>query len=150
MAKKPEPIVRLAAQTARQIFANSGNYMAFLTTAAHNFKYSFRDQLLIYAKKPDATACAQTDFWNKHGRWVNKGTTGIALLVDTDKGYKLRHVFDMSDTNSRAGRTVPVWQMRPQYEGAVVEALENSYGEFSDKSDFADRKSTRLNSSHWS
>ena len=137
MAKKPEPIVRLAAQTARQIFANSGNYMAFLTTAAHNFKYSFRDQLLIYAQKPDATACAQTDFWNKHGRWVNKGTTGIALLVDTDKGYKLRHVFDMSDTNSRAGRTVPVWQMRPQYEGPVVEALENSYGEFSDKSDFA-------------
>ena len=137
MAKKPEPIVRLAAQTARQIFANSGNYMAFLTTAAHNFKYSFRDQLLIYAQKPDATACAQTDFWNEHGRWVNKGTTGIALLVDTDKGYKLRHVFDMSDTNSRAGRTVPVWQMRPQYEGPVVEALENSYGEFSDKSDFA-------------
>ena len=137
MAKKPEPIVRLAAQTARQIFANSGNYMAFLTTAAHNFKHSFRDQLLIYAQKPDATACAQTDFWNKHGRWVNKGTTGIALLVDTDKGYKLRHVFDMSDTNSRAGRTVPVWQMRPQYEGPVVEALENSYGEFSDKSDFA-------------
>ena len=138
MAKKPEPIVRLAAQTARQIFANSGNYMAFLTTAAHNFKYSFRDQLLIYAQKPDATACAQTDFWNKHGRWVNKGTTGIALLVDTDKGYKLRHVFDMSDTNSRAGRTVPVWQMRPQYEGPVVEALENSYGEFSDKADFAE------------
>lgn len=85
MAKKPEPIVRLAAQTARQIFANSGNYMAFLTTAAHNFKYSFRDQLLIYAQKPDATACAQTDFWNKHGRWVNKGTTGIALLVDTTR-----------------------------------------------------------------
>ena len=137
MAKKPEPIVQLAAQTARQIFANSGNYMAFLTTAAHNYKYSFRDQLLICAQKPDATACAQTDFWNKHGRWVNKGTTGIALLVDTDKGYKLRHVFDMSDTNSRAGRTVPVWQMRPQYEGAVVEALENSYGEFSDKSDLA-------------
>ena len=137
MAKKPEPIVRLAAQTARQIFANSGNYMAFLTTAAHNFKYSFRDQLLIYAQKPDATACAETDFWNKHGRWVNRGTTGIALLVDTDKGYKLRHVFDMSDTNSRAGRTIPVWQMRPQYEGPVVEALENSYGEFSDKSDFA-------------
>ena len=138
MAKKPEPIVRLAVQTAHQITANSGNYMAFLTTAAHNFKYNFRDQLLIFAQKPDATACAQTDFWNKHGRWVNRGTTGIALLVDTDRGYKLRHVFDMSDTNSRAGRTVPVWQMKPQYEGAAVEALENSYGEFSDKSDFAE------------
>ena len=138
MARKPEPIVQLAAQTAQQISANSGNYMAFLTTAAHNFKYNFRDQLLIFAQKPDATACAQTDFWNKHGRWVNRGTTGIALLVDTDRGYKLRHVFDMSDTNSRAGRTIPIWQMKPQYEGAVVEALENSYGEFSDKSDFAE------------
>ena len=137
MAKRPEPIVQLAVEKAHEISANSGNYMAFLTTAAHNFKYSFRDQLLIYAQKPDATACAQTDFWNKHGRWVNRGTTGIALLVDTKQGYKLRHVFDMSDTNSRAGRTVPVWQMRPQYEGAAVEALENSYGEFSDKSDFA-------------
>ena len=138
MAKKPEPIVRLAVQTAHQITANSGNYMAFLTTAAHNFKYNFRDQLLIFAQKPDATACAEIKFWNKHGRWANRGTTGIALLVDTDRGYKLRHVFDMSDTNSRAGRTVPVWQMKPQYEGAAVEALENSYGEFSDKSDFAE------------
>ena len=138
MAKKLESIVQLAAEKAHEISANSGNYMAFLTTAAHNFKYNFRDQLLIFAQKPDATACAQTDFWNKHGRWVNRGTTGIALLVDTDRGYKLRHVFDMSDTNSRAGRTIPIWQMKPQYEGAVVEALENSYGEFSDKSDFAE------------
>jgi N12 class adenine-specific DNA methylase len=110
--------------------------MAFLTTAAHNFKYNFRDQLLIFAQKPDATACAQTDFWNKHGRWVNRGTTGIALLVDTDKGYKLRHVFDMSDTNSRAGRTVPTWQMKPQYEGAVIEALENSFGSLEPMRDF--------------
>ena len=108
MPSKPEPIVRLAVQTARQITANSENYMAFLNTAAHNFKYSFRDQLLIFAQKPDATACAEINFWNEHGRWVNRGTTGIALLVDTDKGYKLRHVFDMSDTNSRVGRTVPV------------------------------------------
>ena len=69
---------------------------------------------------------------------MNRGTTGIALLVDTDRGYKLRHVFDMSDTNSREGRTIPIWQMKPQYEGAVVEALANSYGEFSDKSNFAE------------
>ena len=138
MANKTENIVHLAAQTAQQISANSGNYMAFLATAAHNFKYSFRDQLLIFAQKPDATACAQIDFWNKYGRWVNRGTTGIALLVDTDRGYKLRHVFDMSDTNSREGRTIPIWQMKPQYEGPVAEALENSYGEFSDKSDFAE------------
>ena len=66
MAKKLESIVELAAQKALEISANSGNFMAFLTTASHNFKYNFRDQLLIYAQKPDATACAQIDFWNKH------------------------------------------------------------------------------------
>ena len=93
MPKKTESVVQLAVQTAHQISANSTNYMAFLTTAAHNFKYNFRDQLLIFAQKPDATACAQIDFWNKYGRWVNRGTTGIALLVDTNRGYGLRHVF---------------------------------------------------------
>ena len=138
MAKKLESIVQLAAEKTHEISANSGNYMAFLTTAAHNFKYSFRDQLLIFAQKPDATACAEIEFWNKYGRWVNRGTTGIALLVDTDRGYKLRHVFDMSDTNSREGRTIPIWQMKPQYEGAVIEALENSYGELTGKPDFGE------------
>ena len=137
MAKKLESIVELAAQKTREISANSGNYMAFLTTAAHNFKYNFRDQLLIYAQKPDATACAEIDFWNRHGRYVNRGTRGIALLVDTDRGYKLRHVFDMSDTNSRQGRMIPIWKMEPRYEDAVIEALENSYGEFPDRSGLA-------------
>ena len=137
MARKNDLIVQLAAQTAHEISSSGGKYMSFLTTAAHNFKYSFRDQLLIYAQKPDATACAEIDFWNKHGRWVNRGTTGIALLVDTDRGYRLRHVFDMSDTNSRAGRTIPLWRMKPEYEGAVIEALENSYGKLADQPDFA-------------
>lgn len=137
MAKKLDSIVELAAQKTREISANSRNYMAFLTTAAHNFKYNFRDQLLIYAQKPDATACAQIDFWNKHGRYVNRGTRGIALLVDTDQGYKLRYVFDMSDTNSRQGRMIPIWKMEPRYENAVIEALENSYGEFPDRSGLA-------------
>ena len=138
MPDKSKSIVQLAVQTANQITANSGNYMAFLNTAAYNFKYSFRDQLLIFAQKPDATACAEINFWNKHGRWVNRGTTGIALLVDTDQGYRLRHVFDMSDTNSREGRTIPIWQMKPQYEDAVIETLENSCGELADKPDFGE------------
>ena len=137
MPSKAQSIVQLAAHTAQQISANGDNYMAFLNTAAHNFKYNFRDQLLIFAQKPDATACAEIDFWNKYGRWVNRGTTGIALLVDTDRGYRLRHVFDMSNTNSREGRTVPIWQMKPQYENAVIEALENSYGELGVGADFA-------------
>ncbi len=132
MASKYDSIVQLAAQTAQQITSGSGPYMAFLTTAAHNFKYRFRDQLLIFAQKPDATACAEISFWNSRGRWVNRGTKGIALLVDTDRGYRLRHVFDMSDTNSREGRTVPVWHMEERYEEAVIEALINSFGEVED------------------
>ena len=74
--------------------------MAFLETAANNYKYSFADQVLIYAQKPSATACAEIETWNKLGRWVNKGTKGITLLIDRDIPYKLRHVFDIADTNS--------------------------------------------------
>lgn len=128
MPTKQEVITELATQTAQRITRSGEDYMAFLTTAANNFKYHFQEQLLIYAQKPEATACAEIKFWNRHGRWVNKGTTGIALLRDTDAPYKLRYVFDMSDTNSRIGRTVPVWQMREQDENAVIEALANRYG----------------------
>ena len=137
MPSKYQIITELAASTARDITASTGKYMAFLTTAANNFKYSFRDQILIYAQKPDATACAEIDFWNKRGRYVNKGTRGIALLVDTASPYKLRHVFDLSDTNSRAGRTVPIWRMQPHYEEAVIDTLENSFGDIENKSSFA-------------
>ncbi len=136
MPSKYQIITELAASTARDITSSTGKYMAFLTTAAHNFKYSFRDQLLIFAQKPDATACAEIGFWNRYGRYVNRGTRGIALLVDAGATYKLRYVFDMSDTNSRAGRTVPVWQMQSRYENAAIETLENSFGKIEDKSSF--------------
>ncbi len=127
MAGKYQQIMALAEETAKEITSDTGRYLAFLTTAAHNFKYSFRDQLLIFAQRPDTTACAEISFWNSRGRWVNRGTRGIALLVDTDAPYKLRYVFDMSDTNSRAGQTVPVWRMEVRYEAAVMESLENSF-----------------------
>lgn len=91
MPTKQEVITELATQTAQRITRSGEDYMAFLTTAANNFKYSFQDQLLIFAQKPEATACAEIKFWNRHGRWVNKGTTGIALLRDTDAPYKLRY-----------------------------------------------------------
>ena len=135
MPSKYKIITELAASTARDISSSAEKYMAFLTTAANNYKYSFRDQLLIYAQKPEATACAEIGFWNKRGRYVNKGTRGIALLVDTTEKYKLRHVFDISDTNSYSGRTVPVWKMQPNYGEAVINTLENSFGELESKSD---------------
>ena len=117
MPSKYQIISELASQTARDITSKAERYTDFLVTAANNYKYSFKEQLLIHAQKPDATACAEIETWNRLGRWVNKGTRGIAFLVDRDTPYKLRHVFDYSDTNSRAGRVVTLWQMRPQYRG---------------------------------
>ena len=73
---------------------------------------------------------------NKLGRWVNKGTKGIALLIDRDVPYKLRHVFYISDTNSRAGRNITLWQMKPEYEYAVSESLQASFGDVEEPRDF--------------
>ena len=85
MPSKYQIISELASQTARDITSKAERYTDFLVTAANNYKYSFKEQLLIHAQKPDATACAEIETWNRLGRWVNKGTRGIALLVDRDK-----------------------------------------------------------------
>ncbi len=136
MPSKYKIIMEMASQTARDVTSNVERYTDFLVTAANNYKYSFKEQLLIHAQKPEATACAEIETWNRLGRWVNKGTKGIALLVDRGIPYKLRHVFDISDTNSRAGITITLWQMRPQYEEAVSESLQDSFGEIDGATDF--------------
>lgn len=136
MPSKYRIILEMASQTARDIASNADRYTDFLITAANNYKYSFKEQLLIHAQKPDATACAEIDTWNKLGRWVNKGTKGIALLIDRDVPYKLRHIFDISDTNSRAGRNITLWQMKPEYEYAVSESLQASFGDVEEPRDF--------------
>ena len=136
MPSKYRIILEMASQTARDIASNADRYTDFLITAANNYKYSFKEQLLIHAQKPDATACAEIDTWNKLGRWVNKGTKGIALLIDRDVPYKLRHVFDISDTNSRAGRNITLWRMKPEYEYAVSESLQASFGDVEEPRDF--------------
>lgn len=136
MPSKYRIILEMASQTARDIASNADRYTDFLITAANNYKYSFKEQLLIHAQKPDATACAEIDTWNKLGRWVNKGTKGIALLIDRDVPYKLRHVFDISDTNSRAGRNITLWQMKPEYVYAVSESLQASFGDVEEPRDF--------------
>lgn len=136
MPSKYRIILEMASQTARDIASNADRYTDFLITAANNYKYSFKEQLLIHAQKPDATACAEIDTWNKLGRWVNKGTKDIALLIDRDVPYKLRHVFDISDTNSRAGRNITLWQMKPEYEYAVSESLQASFGDVEEPRDF--------------
>lgn len=127
MPSKYQVITEMEAEHLRTLTVNTDHYMDFLTTAANNFKYSFQEQLLIFAQKPDATACAEVSWWNKHGRWVNRNTKGIALLVDTDAPYKLRHVFDVSDTNSRVGKEVPIWKMEQRFIEPVKNVLAERY-----------------------
>ena len=127
MPSKYQVITEMESEHLRTLTVDTNHYMDFLTTAANNFKYSFQEQLLIFAQKPDATACAEVSWWNKHGRWVNRNTKGIALLVDTDAPYKLRHVFDVSDTNSRAGKEVPIWKMEQRFIAPVKKVLAERY-----------------------
>ena len=129
MPSKYQIIVAMAADEAKSIVSNGEKYMAFLSTAANTYKYSFQDQVLIHAQKPNAIACASIETWNTLGRWVNRGTKGIALLVDTNTPYKLRYVFDLADTNSRLNRNISLWQMQERYEDAVKESLGNSFGD---------------------
>ena len=136
MLSKYHLILETAKQTAKELSSKPHLYPDFLRTAANNYKYRFKDQLLIYAQKPSATACADVETWNKLGRYVNKGTKGIALLVDRDVPYKLRHVFDISDTNSFHGYEVKIWKMSEKHEDAVINALENSFGEIEKRSTF--------------
>ena len=119
-----------------KIAESEANWLAFLRTAANNYKYSFNDQILIHAQKPDATACAEIGFWNeKMHRWVNRGTKGIAL-IDTDGNRpRLRYVFDVSDTNARYGNEVRFWTADEPYHDDIITALEDSFGELADKSD---------------
>ena len=128
MPTKKQTVIALASEEIRATMSSPSRYMDFLDTAAQNYKYNYREQVLIHAQKPDATACADIETWNKLGRWVNKGTKGIALLVDNPP-VSLRYVFDVSDTNSRAGREVSLWELKPRYETSVMESLENAYGE---------------------
>ena len=138
MATKLQLITELSQRTAHSVTRNPADWTSFLKTAAWNYKYPFQDQLLIYAQRPDATACAPIEIWNrKFGRWVNRGAKGIALIDDSGSRLNLRHVFDISDTNSRYNRPPVLWSMQDRYAEAVTETLENSFGDLKDKSDIS-------------
>lgn len=115
------------------------NWTAFLRCASWQYKYPFEDQVLIYAQRPEATACAEMEVWNKKlRRWVNRGAKGIALLRENDNGYYLSYVFDAADTNSFYGNELRLWKYNDRYEDAVIETLENSYGNLDVKSTLID------------
>ena len=129
MANKVQLIAELSKSTSNEL-SGYESWTAFLRSAAWQYKYPFEDQLLIYAQRPDAKACASMEIWNRNlHRWINKGTKGIALLRENGNRYHLDYVFDVADTNSSYNREVSLWQYDERYENAVIETLSNSFGD---------------------
>jgi hypothetical protein len=133
MAYKLNLITELYGETLTKIESNPEEWMSFLECAAMNYKYPFNEQVLIYAQKPSAIACAKIEAWNtKVGRWINRGAKGIALLSEENGYSSLRYVFDVADTNSKLGKSFRLWQVSKPYENDIIESLENKYGELDD------------------
>ena len=128
MATRFQTVSELAADTTAKLTQGPRPWMDFLTSAARMYKYDYRDQVLIYAQRPDATACIEMERWNRRfHRWVKAGTKSIALLNASGDG--LRHVFDVSDTRpGKGGREPYVWQMREEHAAPVLTALGKRYG----------------------
>ena len=141
MARKYDLISELYNRTCKTVVSNPQNWQAFLASACRNYKLRYDEQLLVYAQRPDATAVLEIEQWNKiFGRWVNRGARGIAVFADENRTrQRLTHYFDISDTHeSRYSRTVPIWDMRQEYEADVIETLESTFGEIENKSSLAE------------
>ena len=129
MPSKLQFYSEFAERTARQITGSYRSWTAFLATAARLYKYPYNEQLMIYAQRPNATACAEYDFWkDRMGRYVQRGSTGIALIDTSGYRPRLRYVFDVTDTAPRdAARSFTLWEMRAEHEAAVSSMLEETY-----------------------
>ena len=130
MPSKTEEYLALAQRTANGLTRYWESWTDYLTTASRLYKYSFADQLMIYAQRPDATACAEFDIWrNRMNRYVRRGSKGIALLDESSGFPRLHYVFDVSDTGVRRNSRDPeVWQLGPDLVQPVSEMLAATYG----------------------
>ena len=141
--RKYDLISALSAETSKEVARNEESWKKYLNTASRLYKYPFKDQLLIYAQRPDATACASIEIWNdKMHCWVNKGAKGIALIDEEGSPYTgLRYVFDISDVHKarRIGRFPQLWEMREEHQEAVLDRLEGIYGDTNKEAGFTDR-----------
>ena len=139
---KYEKISVLARETAKRISANREEWIRYLDVASRLYKYPFEDQILIYAQRPDATACASLEMWNeKMFCWVNRGAKGIALLDGESERPRLRYVFDVTDVHKakRIGRDPFIWHLREEHKEAVLAGLEHIYGSTNDSLSFESR-----------
>ena len=129
MPSKLQFYSEFAERTARQITGSYRSWTAFLATAARLYKYPYNEQLMIYAQRPNATACAEYDFWkDRMGRYVQRGSTGIALIDTSGYQPRLRYVFDVADTAPRdAARSFTLWEMRAEHEAKVCSMLTEQY-----------------------
>jgi N12 class adenine-specific DNA methylase len=117
-------------QTVKHVTGKPDAWAGFLETAARLYKYPFEEQILIYAQRPDATACASINLWNDTmHRWVNRGAKGIALIDDSTGKTTLRHVFDVSDTHSLHHIPFRLWKMKEAYRDQVIEELFHQFGD---------------------
>ena len=139
--KKNKLISALAEETAKEVVRNKESWRRYLNTASRLYKYPFKEQLLIYAQRLDATACASIEIWNeKMHCWVNKGAKGIAL-IDEDSFSGLKYVFDISDVHKarRIGQFPNLWEMREEHMEAVISRLEKTYGDIDREAGFVGR-----------
>ena len=153
MPNKLQAYAEQAERTARQITGSHLAWTAFLTTAARLYKYPYNEQLMIYMQRPEATACAEYDFWNeKMGRYVRRGSTGIALIDATGYKPRLKYVFDVSDTGGKENaRRVNLWELKDAHTDSVSAMLERNYG-VSGKNGLAEQfenVASRLASEYW-
>lgn len=133
MASRYQEIKGLAEFTAKTIVSSEEDWKKFLHTAGHMYKYPFKEQMLIYAQRPDATACASLELWNeKMNCWVNKGAQGIAL-IDEEGVHRsgLKYVFDVKDVHEARfiGHKPKLWKMEEEHKDYVIDSLESIYGE---------------------
>ena len=135
MPNKTQECLNLAQQTANELTRYWENWTDYLTTASRLYKYSFADQLMIYAQRPDATACASFDIWNNRmNRYVRRGSKGIALLDQSSSVPRLHYVFDVSDTGVRRNSRDPeVWQLGPDLVQPVSEMIAREYGVYHER-----------------
>lgn len=139
MPNKFELVTKLYYEICKDVVRSPQEWQRFLASACRNYRLRFDEQLLIYAQRPDATAVLEFDKWNKRfNRRINRNAKGISVFETVEK-TKLKHYFDISDTKeTETSRAVPIWEYKPEYEQAVIETLENTFGELSNKSDIVD------------
>ena len=153
MPSKLSFYTQMADHTAKQVTGSFGEWTAFLETMGRLYKYPFHEQLMIFAQKPNATACADYDLWNKQmGRYVRRGSKGIALIDTSGDNPRLKYVFDVSDTGGRENsRRLNLWEYKDEHRDAVTAALENRFGVSGEKglADQLEQIASKLVTEYW-